>query len=161
MTESSQGRPRIVVGVDGSEPSKLALRWARRLAAVEQADIDVIGAWAWPSLAGATVVALDYSPMDDIEKELTAAVDEVFGPDRPAGLRVRAVNGGAAHVLVEASRTAFLVIVGSRGLGGFMGLLLGSVSQHVAEHAACPVLVVREHNDDGVSKQDDDKRVSP
>lgn len=161
MTESPQERPRIVVGVDGSEPSKLALRWARRLAAVEQADIDVIGAWAWPSLAGATVVALDYSPMDDIEKELTAAVDEVFGPDRPPGLRVRAVNGGAAHVLVEASRTALLVIVGSRGLGGFKGLLLGSVSQHVAEHAACPVLVVREHNDDGVSQQDDDKKVSP
>jgi nucleotide-binding universal stress UspA family protein len=161
MTESPQERPRIVVGVDGSEPSKLALRWARRLAAVEQADIDVIGAWTWPSLAGATVVALDYSPMDDIEKELTAAVDEVVGPDRPLGLRVRAVNGGAAHVLVEASRTALLVIVGSRGLGGFMGLLLGSVSQHVAEHAACPVLVVREHNDDGVSQQDDDKKVSP
>lgn len=142
MTESPTGRPRIVVGVDGSESSRAALRWAQRIGTVEHAQLDVVGAWEWPSLAGATIVPLDYSPLQEIEKEVTAAVDEVFGPDRPADLRVRAVHGGAAHVLVEASRDALMVVVGSRGLGGFMGLLLGSVSRHVAEHARCPVLVV-------------------
>lgn len=142
MTESQPPRPRVVVGVDGSEPSKSALRWARRIAAAEHADIDVVGAWAWPSVMGIAGTPLDYSPQVEIEKALTEAVDEVFGADRPAGLTVRAVEGGAAHVLIEASRDALMVIVGSRGLGGFLALLLGSVSGHVAEHAFCPVLVV-------------------
>jgi nucleotide-binding universal stress UspA family protein len=142
MTESQLDRPRVVVGVDGSAPSKSALRWAQRVAAAEGAAIDVVGAWAWPNVFGLVGTPLDYSPRDDIEKDLTAAVDEVFGPDRPADVTVRAVQGAAAHVLVEASRGALMVIVGSRGVGGFIGLLLGSVSRHVAEHATCPVLVV-------------------
>lgn len=142
MTGPQVERPRIVVGVDGSGPSRSALRWSQRIAAAEHADIDVVGAWAWPSAFGLAGIPLEYSPRDDIEKELTAAVDEVFGPDRPAGVSVRAVEGGAAHALLDASRGALMVIVGSRGIGGFMGLLLGSVSQHVAEHASCPVLVV-------------------
>lgn len=142
MSESPADRPRIVVGVDGSAPSKAALRWAQRIATAERTGIDVIGAWSWPSVMGIAGAPLDYSPRDDIEKELVAAVDEVFGAHRPADLQVHAVNGGAAHVLIEASRGALMVVVGSRGLGGFKGLLLGSVSQHVAEHATCPVLVV-------------------
>ena len=142
MTESQPDKPRIVVGVDGSEQSKDALRWAQRIAAVEHAAIDVVGAWAWPSVLGLSGVPMDYSPKDDIEKELTETVDAIFGAHRPPDLSVRAVNGTAAHVLVEESRGALLVVVGSRGLGGFMGLLLGSVSRHVAEHASCPVLVV-------------------
>ena len=142
MSESQPQRPRVVVGVDGSASSESALRWARRIAVAEGADIDVVGAWAWPSVMGVAGTPLEYSPQADIEKELTEAVDEVFGADRPAGLKVRAVEGGAAHVLIEASRDALMVIVGSRGLGGFLALLLGSVSGHVAEHAFCPVLVV-------------------
>lgn len=142
MSEARTDRRRIVVGVDGSEPSKAALRWAQRLAAPEHADIEVIGAWAWPSALGLATAPIEYSPGADIEKALTAAVDEVFGPDRPVDTTVRAVQGAAAHVLIEASRDAVMVIVGTRGLGGFMGLLLGSVSRQVAEHAHCPVLVV-------------------
>lgn len=142
MSESQPKRPRVVVGVDGSASSKSALRWARRVAVAEGADIDVVGAWAWPSVMGVAGTPLEYSPQLEIEKELSAAVDEVFGADRPTGLSVRAVEGGAAHVLIEASRDALMVVVGSRGLGGFLALLLGSVSGHVAEHAFCPVLVV-------------------
>ena len=136
--------PRIVVGVDGSASSKSALRWAQRIAAAEHAVIDVVGAWSWPTTMGVAGIPLEYSPKDDIEKELTESVDEVFGPDRPADLIVRAVQGTAGHVLVDESRGALLVVVGSRGIGGFMGLLLGSVSQHVAEHATCPVLVIHD-----------------
>lgn len=148
MSESSPARPRIVVGVDGSAESRSALRWAQRIAIAEHAAIDVVGAWAWPTVMGIAGTPLDYSPKLDIEKELTEAVDEVYGADRPADLVVRAVQGGAAHVLVDASRGALMVIVGSRGIGGFMGLLLGSVSGHVAEHAHCPVLVVHGTEED-------------
>jgi nucleotide-binding universal stress UspA family protein len=80
MSEQRAGRPRIVVGVDGSDSSKSALRWARRIAAAESAAIEVLGVWAWPNVMGAVTTPLEYSPRDDIEKELTAAVDEVFGP---------------------------------------------------------------------------------
>ena len=146
MPEPGTDRPRIVVGVDGSGPSRAALKWAQRIAAAEHAEIEVIGAWIWPGALGLTGMPLEYSPKDDIEKELTEAVDAVYGPNRPADLQVRAVEGGAAHVLVQVSKDALMVVVGSRGIGGFMGLLLGSVSQHVAEHAKCPVLVI--HNNE-------------
>lgn len=71
------------------------------------------------------------------------AVDDVFGEQRPNGMQLRAIQGGGAPVLLDASRDALMVVVGSRGRGGFAGLLLGSVSAKVAEHAECPVLVVR------------------
>jgi nucleotide-binding universal stress UspA family protein len=79
--------------------------------------------------------------MDQIVAE---TVDEVFGAGRPAGMTVRTVKGNPAAALLAASADAHMVVVGSRGHGGFMGLLLGSVSAKVAEHASCPVLVV--HN---------------
>jgi nucleotide-binding universal stress UspA family protein len=66
----------------------------------------------------------------------------VFGGDRPAGLVTRVEQGGAARILIDVSQGANLLVVGSRGHGGFAGLLLGSVSSACAEHAACPVLVV-------------------
>jgi nucleotide-binding universal stress UspA family protein len=69
-------------------------------------------------------------------------VDEVFGPARPAGLRITVVQGNAAHVLIEASRDARMLVVGSRGHGAFAGMVLGSVSQHCVQHMTCPVVVV-------------------
>ena len=144
MTEAAHARPRVVVGVDGSDGSKRALRWARRIAAVEGATLDVVGAWAYPNAYGLAPAPVEYFPKAEIEKVLTDAVDEVFAADRPADLQVRAVEGSPARVLVDASAGALLLVVGSRGLGGFMGLLLGSVSTNVAEHAKCPVLVVHE-----------------
>lgn len=144
MTEAQWVRPRIVVGVDGSESAKHALRWAQRLADGEGASLDVIGAWLPLNSYGVAALPMEYSPKDDLEKALTDTVDEVFGAHRPAGLQVRAVQGGAAHVLIDASADALMVVVGSRGRGGFRGLLLGSVSASVAEHATCPVLVVHE-----------------
>ena len=143
MTETPRVRP-IVVGIDGSESAKEALRWARRLADAERTSLDVIGAWLPLNSYGVAALPMEYSPKDDLEKVLTESVDEVFGADRPAGIRVRAVEGGAARVLIEASADALMVVVGSRGRGGFVGLLLGSVSASVAEHAKCPVLVVHE-----------------
>jgi nucleotide-binding universal stress UspA family protein len=135
---------RIVVGTDGSAPSKQALRWAAHFAANSGARIDAVAAWNWPSGGGwgLAPVPMDFDPRLDAEKWLTQAVDEVFGADRPKDMRLIVDQGNAAHVLLEQSKGARMLIVGSRGHGGFAGLLLGSVSSSVAEHATCPVLVI-------------------
>jgi nucleotide-binding universal stress UspA family protein len=133
---------RIVVGVDGSEQSKDALRYAARLAGPLDASLEVVGAWHVPISYGMAGPALDWDPKVDITKCVTQVVDDVFGPDRPADLAIVVVNGNAARILIERSRGAAMLVVGSRGHGGFAGLLLGSVSAVVAEHAMCPVLVM-------------------
>lgn len=144
-THEAIGTKRIVVGVDGSIPSLLALRWAARQAELTGATIDAVYTWAYPVTAGwATYPTVDWNPADDSEKLLTAAVDEVFGSQRPQGLRLLVREGGAAQVLLSESQNAELLVVGSRGHGGFAGMLLGSVSAHCAEHARCPVLVVHQ-----------------
>jgi nucleotide-binding universal stress UspA family protein len=139
---TEQSRPRIVVGVDGSDQSKKALRWGARLAASYDADLVALTTWHVPVSYGVSAVGAYWDPQQDMTKCLTEAVDEVFGPDRPAGLELVVQQGNPAQVLVEHSHHALMVVVGSRGHGGFAGLLLGSVSAVVAEHATCPVLVV-------------------
>jgi len=140
VTESS--RPRIVVGVDGSSGSKNAMRWAGHLAGLTGARIDVVAAWEYAALFGLTAAPELEFPAGDIESSLNETVDEVLGADRPAELRIKALEGAAADTLVTVSKGALMLVVGSRGHGGFSGLLLGSVSARVAEHADCPVLVV-------------------
>lgn len=137
---------RVVVGVDGSEQSKQALRWAGRIAETFQATIQVVGAWHHPTSYGWSAVATDWDPEEDTATCLTDAVEEVFGADRPAGLEILTQSGSAAKTLIDHSEGAMMLIVGSRGHGGFAGLLLGSVSASVAEHAKCPVLVVHGNN---------------
>jgi nucleotide-binding universal stress UspA family protein len=143
-------RPRIVVGVDGSTESRLALRWAAYLAGPAGAEIEAVTVWSYPVTygwaAGWAYPPDVWNPKADAEKHLVATIDEVYGADRPAGLHLSTEQGYPAKVLVERSEGALMLIVGSRGLGGFSGLLLGSVSAKCAEHATCPVLVV--HGDE-------------
>jgi nucleotide-binding universal stress UspA family protein len=139
---STTEQRRIVVGVDGSDQSKQALRWAARLADTYDAQITAIAAWQHPTAYGVGGVDGLWDPQHDASKCLTQSVDEVFGSDRPAHLELVVQHGNSAHVLIEQSENALLAVVGSRGHGGFAGLLLGSVSAAVAEHATCPVLVV-------------------
>jgi len=150
MTASQRAAAgRIVVGVDGSDHSKLALEWAARIAAAEGAWLDVVAVWETPTWYGwAPVLPDDYVPGQDMQKLLDETVDDVFGAERPADLRLRAVRGYPAAALLEASKDALMLVVGSRGHGGFRGLLLGSVSANVAEHATCPVLVVHRSKPD-------------
>lgn len=148
MTEAND-RPRIVVGVDGSRGSREALRWAARLAHTEQATIDVVGVWEPASGDTWSGVPVDDRPKPDVEKAVVEAVDETFGAQRPTDLRVRIRAGHPVPVLLDESDRALLLVVGSRGHGGFAGLLLGSVSARVAEQAHCPVLVVHEPADAG------------
>jgi nucleotide-binding universal stress UspA family protein len=135
----------IIVGVDGSDQSKEALRWAARLSSSLGAPIVAVTSWRIPGdyAYGYAYVPAEWNPQVDAEKILQGTIDEVFGPDRPARLSTSVANGHPAQVLLDASDEAAMLIVGSRGHGGFTGLLLGSVSANVAEHAKCPVLVVR------------------
>jgi nucleotide-binding universal stress UspA family protein len=138
---------RIVVGVDGSEPSEHALRWAQFVAQAAGSDLEVVAAWepftsfGWLG-PGWETVPNDWSPVENAEEILSTTIDKVFGDDRPVGMRLTVREGNAAKVLLEVSKGARMLIVGSRGHGGFTGLLLGSVSAACAEHATCPVLVL-------------------
>lgn len=131
----------IVVGVDGSAPSITALRWAQALAPLLKAHIRAVTCWQFQIAVG-TFTPLLWDPEEEARSVSAAAVAEAFDDAPPAGLETVTSQGSPAKVLVEESRTAEMLVVGSRGRGGFEGLLLGAVSAAVAEHAKCPVLVV-------------------
>ncbi len=136
------GDSRIVVGVDGSSHSEHALRWSAQLAALLGAQLEIVTAWEYPPSFGWAAIAPEWNPARDMEKVAAETIQAVFGDQPPPGLHVHVREGGAAKVLLEASEGAVMLVVGSRGHGGFSGLLLGSVSANVAEHAACPVLII-------------------
>ncbi len=140
-TDSGPGT--IIVGVDGSGHSGRALAWAVGEARLRDHALKVIYAFpAMLSLVGST--AHEYYPQ--VEREAEQALDRSLAemPDS-TGVHVdRAlIAGSPASVLVEASRDASMLVVGSRGVGGFLGLLMGSVSLQCVQHAHCPVVVVR------------------
>lgn len=134
----------VVVGVDGSDASIEAVRWACEQARLTGSIVEVVTAWQWPMSWGPAVpLPSDYDPAADA----TSMVDQLIAPlarEFPTvTIRSRAVEGHAAAVLIEASHHADLLVVSSRGHGEFSGMLIGSVSQHCVSHAACPVLVYR------------------
>ena len=136
------GAGRIVVGVDGSQHSLDALVWAAHFAAIFGARLDAVAAWEYPQSYGWAAIAPEWDPGQDMAKVLDDAVRAVFDDQPPAGMRLQVREGGAAKVLLGACEGAVMLVVGSRGHGGFVGLLLGSVSANVAEHASCPVFIV-------------------
>lgn len=135
-------QPRIVVGVDGSEQSAVALRHAVRLADALHARVEAVAAWHAPTNVGWGSLPDDFRPDQDAAACVEQVLQAVLGAERPASVTTRVVEGQPAAVLIGCSRDAQMLVVGSRGRGGFRGLLLGSVSSACAEHAACPVLVV-------------------
>jgi nucleotide-binding universal stress UspA family protein len=135
---------RIAVGVDGSESSAHALRWAAEEARARGSGLEVVQAWE-----GNIGVIPPPSGSDEPFKRqaneiLTDAVTGLPTDERPANIDSRAVHGKAAAALIDASDGADLLVVGSHGHGGVAGSLLGSVSRRVTEHAHCPVVIVRE-----------------
>jgi nucleotide-binding universal stress UspA family protein len=145
MTHAEQADvPPIIVGVDGSESSKQALRWALRYSDLTGTPATAVMTWQYPAdygLVGFPPESELWRPDLDAARTLEATLTEVLG-DRRAAFAAITPQGNPAHVLVELSETATLLVVGSRGHGGFASLLLGSVSSACAEHARCPVLVV-------------------
>lgn len=135
----------IVVGVDGSEQSIPALRWAGHEAAAHGHTLRVVTAWSIPVTALSPGGLPAPYPADDLLADARAAQEGVLAKaDLPAGVEVEhhVVEGGPAAVLLDAAEGADLVVVGTRGHGGFKGLLVGSVSHQVVGHAPCPVVVV-------------------
>jgi nucleotide-binding universal stress UspA family protein len=142
---------RIVVGVDGSPISKVALRWAVGQARLTGATVDAVIAWQYPEAmhGNAWAAMLVEEPGFGVlaEKELTEAISEVAGQDPDVTINPVVVEGWPAEVLLNAAEGADLLVVGSRGRGGFTSALLGSVSQNCAHHATCPLLIIRATKD--------------
>ena len=138
MNSTGSPRLRIVVGVDGSDESKVALRWARRIARAEGASIDAVAAWEFPASIGWGAVPDRLRPAGGRREVPHRGRRRGVRYRPPAGMRIAALEGDPARVLLTASEGALMLVVGSRGHGGFMGLLLGSVSAKVAEHADLP-----------------------
>lgn len=131
----------ILVGVDGSASSLDALREGASLAAALHLPLEAHTAWEYPGFVDYYPIP-NWSPHDDATAALTAAVHEVFGDDLPDNFVAHVTHGQAARILIERSKNAAMLVLGSRGLGGFGGLLLGSVSAACAAHAHCPVLIM-------------------
>ena len=138
------GTGRIVVGLDGSASSPDALAWAARQADLTKSSLEIVMTWEWPSslwLGGAGPRRLrprGGRPQGTRDRRRGVRAEH---PD--VNIDPRVVSGHPAPILVEASKGADLLVVGSRGHGEFVGMLIGSVSEYCATNAHCPVLVHR------------------
>jgi nucleotide-binding universal stress UspA family protein len=135
---------RIVVGVDGSETARAALDWALDEARLRNAAVDVVYAWHMLYLHSYPDAGVDLHP-GEFERDARQLLDGIIGGADTTGVAAVEpilVCDGAARALLDTAKGADLLVVGSRGRGGFTGLLLGSVSQQVVHHAACPVVVI-------------------
>lgn len=146
MTDNAQIATRpIVVGVDGSESSVGALRLGARIASALHLPLKAVLTWAYPTVYGGYLgepyLAEPALLTEGAQAMLDETVTAALGKDRPTWFQGSVREGRAAPTLIDESKDAEMLIVGSRGHGGFAGLLLGSVSEACAEHAKCPVLV--------------------
>lgn len=138
---------RIVVGVDGSDASIKALRWAVRQAELTGDTVETVNSWEYPATGWASMMPgmpEDFDPQAVATVALNEALEEALGGEGAAAVEKIVVIGNPAQTLLERSRGANLLVVGARGYSGFKATLLGSVSLHVAQHATCPVTVVRD-----------------
>ena len=137
-----QPMTRIVVGIDGSHSSIAALHWAAIEATSTGSILELIMAWEWPmDLGWSTILPADYNPEATAHQILDEVEERVREMHGDVQMRSSLIHGQASSTLVEASWGAALLVVGNRGHGEFVGMLLGSVSEHCVAHAHCPVLV--------------------
>jgi nucleotide-binding universal stress UspA family protein len=137
---------KIVVGVDGSTGSRDALRWAFTEAKLRNDVLEAVIVWQYPITASLPTFGAMNTP-DDFEVDarstlLAILADEGISADAPIPVTTLVAEGNPARALLDASEGADLLVVGSRGHGGFVGVLVGSISQQCVHHAKCPVVVV-------------------
>jgi nucleotide-binding universal stress UspA family protein len=146
--ENSHNALPIVVGIDGSDPSKQALAWAARQSQLTGTHLEIISTWEYPTTFAypGMMWPVNMPLADEARRTLEQTVDEVLGAGDHKDLTMTVIEGHPAVTLAEHSRSASLIVVGSRGHGEFAGMLLGSVSEFLATHAHCPVLIVRADN---------------
>jgi nucleotide-binding universal stress UspA family protein len=138
---------RIVVGVDGSAGALAALAWAFDEALAHDATLTCVVAWEPPIVYGSGFAPVPSLPPDGAYEEaaraqLEEALHRVAGNRQPPEIERLVLEGPAAEVLLDAAKDAELLVLGSRGHGTLVGMLLGSVSQHCVHHATCPVVIV-------------------
>jgi nucleotide-binding universal stress UspA family protein len=149
-SESAMQHGRIVVGVDGSEPSLAALRWGARQAALTGANLEAVIAWEPPGAYGWVAMPglpEDFDLQEPATRALDAAVEAALSPGEAEGITRTVVMGNPAQAVLDRAEGADLLVVGARGHGTFRAALLGSVSHTVTVHAPCPVVVVRGHTE--------------
>lgn len=141
--------PGILVGVDGSRHSQRALEWAMKEAAVWHMALTAItvnpvavSGWTGTPIRSEEDERAREQARQTVQEAADKAAGQLAGAARPASVTVHAVSGSPAAELISASRDADLLVVGSRGAGGFARLVMGSVSNQVAHHAHCPVVIV-------------------
>lgn len=134
----------IVIGVDGSETSAHALRWATREGHLRHQGVTAILAWGLMNQRHpdrSQAFDPDYD-VDDARRTLRTYVSDAVGPEAADQITLLPRNDLPDRALIEASKDASLLVLGGRGLGGFRGMLLGAVTYHCLHHAACPVAIV-------------------
>ena len=136
----------VVVGVDGSPESVAALSWAGRYGAATGAVVWALHIWHYPTSAGLPPGITPESVTDEVKANQQKELDEAIAKanlDPAAQVESKIAYGHPAQVLINESKNVNLIVVGHRGRGGFTGMLTGSVSMQVVNHAECPVVVVR------------------
>lgn len=146
MTDGDPFAERVVVGFDGSDSARVATAWAADQATTLGRGLTLVHALMPPVTTGGLGVSLPPSLdlLDELQRQALTQLDEHAATLPCSDVQTAILVGSPSGVLLEASETAHLVVTGSRGRGGFRGLLLGSASAQVAAHAACPVAVIRE-----------------
>lgn len=145
MARQEHADGRIVVGVDGSPSSVSALRWALGQAELTGAAVEAVNAWEPPTVWGDVVpVYPGDDPAGTALDNLAAIIEEATSEHKSIVVTHEVDQGHPARVLLEHAKEASLLVLGNRGHGGFVGVLLGSVSQHCIHHATCPVVIVRD-----------------
>ena len=144
-TDDQDMTKKIIVGVDGSSGSQRALEWAVNEAAIRNAELVVVHAWHFPAAAYVPYVpaaSITTGVMEEAGEKLLAEMESAIDIAPTVRIRNVVVEGTPASRLFHEAEDADLLVVGTRGHGGFAGLLLGSVSQQCAHHAPCPVVIV-------------------
>ncbi len=134
---------KVVVGLDGSDSSIEALRWAKTQARTMGASLEVVSVWEYPLVFTAPVWPPEFDPETEARTAQKEITDRELGIEPDVEFHQSVIQGHPAPVLVQAAEHADLLVVGSRGHGAFAGMMLGSVSEYCASHASCPVVVVR------------------